>query len=141
MLQNVTLKGDAAISTWCCVMQGTVSIDAVIEKNFASPIECYNARIRIDHSRCNIPATGISITLEQHISLVSELLFSTRQYQTTITLAENHDQGLAANDPTVYDKILPLDLRAIKYFVPQNKEKDGVLIPLSPEETYLLSQL
>jgi hypothetical protein len=42
---------------------------------------------------------------------------------------------------TVYEKVIPLDLRAIRYAVPQNKEKDGVMIPLSPEETYLLSQL
>ncbi len=121
--------------------QGAVSLESVIDKNIASPIECFHAKIRIDHSRCNIPATGISVSFEQRITMVSDLLFGNRDFQTTITLAENHDRGLAANEPNVYEKIIPLDLRSIRYSVPQNKEKDGVLIPLSPEETYLLSQL
>jgi hypothetical protein len=52
-------------------------------------------------------------------------------------LAETHDRGLAANDPNIYEKILPLDLRAIKNTIPipKNKLKGSFFVPLSPEET------
>jgi len=49
---------------------------------------------------------------------------------------EFHEEGMKENDPNVYEKIIPIDLTKIKYNVPINKEKNGVFIPLTPEETY-----
>ena len=90
----------------------------MFDKNVASPIERLHVKVRIDHSRCNIPASGISVKFEQKISLVSDLLFGSRDFVDTMTLVETHDQGLAANDPNIYEKILPIDLSTIRYMVP-----------------------
>ena len=106
----------------------------------ASQIERIHVKVKIDHSRCNIPATSISIQFEQRISLISDLLlFGSKDYQTTLTLAETHDQGPRANEPNIYEKILPLDLSTIRFMVPQTKEKNGAHIPLTPEESYQLN--
>jgi hypothetical protein len=104
-----------------------VSFNAVIDKNVISNIERIHVQVKIDHSKCNVPATSISVKFEQRISLISDLLlFGSKNFQTSFTLVETHDQGLRANDPVVFEKILPLDLSTIRYSVPQTKEKKGV---------------
>ena len=87
------------MTTFCILSQGPVHLEAMIDKNVASPIERILVKVRVDHSRCNVAARSISVKLEQKINLISDLLlFGQKFYQDTITLAETHERGIAARE-------------------------------------------
>ena len=99
-------------------------------------------RVRVDNSTCNAAIASINLMLEQDIQInSSQLLGGDRVFNTKATLVESQEHGLAARDPNVFEKVMSLDLSSIRYVVPKTKKKGGALVPLSPEETYLLSQL
>ncbi len=123
----------ANLKTWCCVDQGHSSIKTRFEKNTFYPNEHANCLVELDNSTCDLRMTGVTIAVEQRISLKAD----GHSLTDTFTLNSEHADGADARQAEKLVRNLSLDLKEIKYEMPKEKKKRGVMKPVSMEDQFM----
>lgn len=91
------------------------------------------ATVHIDQSRCNANLQHIRLAVEQEISINA----NSHHFRDVITLIDKVEAGVPANTSEVTTRHLELALSQIRYTIPNQRKKKGVMKAYSPEDLYL----
>ena len=125
------------ITTWCCVDQGTSKIEVVFDKNVFEPHEVCKAHVHLDNARCNVNLNEVRLAIEQDLEVHAD----GQTYRNLFTLADRHEQGVPANHGSVEKRKLEVDLKSIRYEVPHERKRKGVMKAVSPEDLYMMQNM
>jgi hypothetical protein len=111
---EIRQKSENQITTWCCVGQGTSSIESIFNKDTFEPHETCTVRVVVNNSQCNVAMHNMRLAVEQEIELHAD----GHTFRETYTLISKDEGAVQARHPEPVERILTLNLADIKYHVP-----------------------
>lgn len=112
--QLINQESTYQLTTWCCLNQGTSKIQGRFEKNMYMPNEVVKADAIISNQMCNLAMTSIRLSVEQEVTIRC----GPYVFHQLFTLKEQHEQGVAANDPNDVYRMITIDLNTIRFAPP-----------------------
>ena len=118
-------NSETRLTTWCCVDQGQSKIDVTFNKNSFEAHETCQATIKVNNAQCNLNMREVRIALEQELKLDYKEFWNDRKLNQLFTVHYSWTQGVGPRNPNTEERVLNLDLNAIKYVVNEYKNKHG----------------
>lgn len=91
----------------------------------------------MNNANCNVALQHVRLALEQEISIHAD----GHHWRTTRELTRKEEHGVGARHATVEERNLELDLKTIRFEVPPQKKKKGVMKPLSQEDIFMMQNM
>ena len=97
MAADLKVVSEQRVKTWCCVDQGTSTIEVTFDRNTFTPHETASAHVAVYQERCNANMSGIRLCVQQEIDIEAK----GHRFRDVITLVEKHVDGVHARTADV----------------------------------------